>query len=60
MLLLASFLGWVGLYSLSVVKGRIEKAVHKYAQLQSYVKQISDGLLEARGSEKDFLIKGEW
>ena len=59
MLLLASFLGWVGLYSLSEVKGRIGKAVHKYAQLQSYVKQIRDGLLEARGSEKDFLIKGE-
>ena len=59
MLLLASFLGWVGLYSLSEVKGRIGKAVYKYAQLQSYVKQIRDGLLEARGSEKDFLIKGE-
>ena len=58
-LLLASFLGLLGLYSLSEVRERSRKAVHKYAQLQMYVKQIRDGLLEARGSEKDFLIKGE-
>ncbi|RKY62576.1 MAG: hypothetical protein DRP95_01270 [Candidatus Latescibacterota bacterium] len=58
MLFLTTLLGWTGLYSLSKVREKNRRAVHRYAQLEKWVKQIKDGLLEARRSEKDFLLKG--
>lgn len=51
--------GGVGLYNLLRSKKMTKEAIELNFQLQGFMESIKDNLLEARKSEKDFLLSGE-
>jgi len=51
--------GGVGLYNLFRSKKMTKEAIELNFQLHGFMKSIKDNLLEARKSEKDFLLSGE-
>ena len=59
MLLLTFLVGGFGFYGLSGVREKTQKTLRKNIELQKRVKRIKDSLLEARRSEKNFLLSGD-
>lgn len=59
MLLLVLLIGGAGVYTLSEVRSSATDAMRSYAVLQEHVGEMRRSLLEARDSEKDFLLRGD-
>lgn len=59
LLLLTCLVSGVGVYSLLNVKSRVEKLLTQNIELQHTAYQINNGLLQARRSEKDFLLTAD-
>jgi len=57
-LVLAGFIGGLGLYSFSDVRRRAEGGFERNVELQRLSRDIQANILKARGAEREFLISG--